>query len=160
VSTKKAVITSTATAVISQRAAARLRQGHVWVYRSDVEQVAADPGSLVSVVDGRGRALGTALYSSTSQIALRIVSRQPLASRQQFLDVVKQRLEAAADYRKRFVRDSTAFRVVFGEADQLPGLVVDCYHDVLVVQFLSQGRISRIFERSLPAPWRNCFILR
>src|SRR5690242_14234912 len=70
-------------AVVSRRAAARLRGGHVWVYRSDVAALPENPESLLPVRDARGAILGTALYSPTSEIALRLVSREEVASETQ-----------------------------------------------------------------------------
>src|ERR1039458_6834439 len=87
-----------AVAGITRRAAQRLRAGHLWVYRSDVEQLQPAElagGVLVSVVDGRGIALGTALYSDASEIALRIVSRQAGVGRAEYLGEVRARLRAA-----------------------------------------------------------------
>lgn len=123
--------------VVSRRGAERLREGHVWVYRSDL--VLADgiaPGSLVNVADERGRLLGTAFYSSASQIAIRLISREPVT---QFDALLRQRLQEAIAYRERVVRDSDAYRLVFSEADFLPGLIVDRYNDLLSLQILTQA---------------------
>ena len=84
-------IATAAVATITRRAADRLRGGHLWVYRSDIERLSSNPhsevagGSLVSVADSRGIPLGTGLYSTHSEIALRIVSRQPSLSRAGYL---------------------------------------------------------------------------
>ncbi len=135
----KAPATS-AVVTISRRAAARLRQGHVWVYRSDISEVRAEPGELVSVADEHGNLIGTALYSSSSQIALRMISAGPVRPGA-FPALVRDRLLAALDYRRRLVpaagRDS--YRIVFSEADFLPGLVVDRYNDVVSIQVLTQA---------------------
>jgi len=130
----------TLTAVsITRRAAQRLRAGHVWVYRSDLAQdVDAPPGSLMEVRDDRGAVLGTALYSSASQIALRLVARHRLG-REELVAIVRQRLDAALEYRRRVVRESDAYRVVFSEADALPGLIVDRYNDIVSFQILTQA---------------------
>src|SRR3981081_3859461 len=88
---------------ISARGAARLQDGHVWVYRSDI--VSADgvsSGSLVSVTDHRGQALGTALYSSASQIAIRLISREPVAD---FPALLRKRIADAIRYRESIIRD-------------------------------------------------------
>src|SRR5713226_1642840 len=125
------------TVKVSARGAARLDDGHVWVYRSDV--VSADgvsPGSPVTVTDHRGQALGIALYSSASQIAIRLISRQPVADLPALL---RERIAAAMGYRETIIRDTDAYRVIFSEADFLPGLIVDRYHDVLSVQILTQA---------------------
>ncbi len=128
---------------ITARAAARLRAGHVWVYKSDISKVEqAGPGALVSVRDERGRGLGTALYSNSSQIAVRIISRDSVSA-DELHELIAGRVAAAIDYRKQVVRNSDAFRVVFSEADFLPGLIVDKYNDVLAVQILTQAMDAR-----------------
>jgi 23S rRNA (cytosine1962-C5)-methyltransferase len=143
---------------ISPRGAARLKAGHVWVYRSDV--LSADgvaPGSLVAVTDQRGKPLGTALYSSSSQIAIRLVSHEPVAD---FPALLRQRIAAALAYREHVVRDTDAYRIVFSEADFLPGLIVDRYDDIVSLQILTQAMdadpvrqalISELSERLHPA---------
>ena len=122
---------------LSPRGAGRLKNGHVWVYRSDI--LSADgiaPGSLVRVTDQRGKALGTALYSSSSQIAIRMISSEPVRD---FQALLRQRIDDAIAYRKQFVRDTDAYRLVFSEADSLPGLIVDRYKDILSLQILTQA---------------------
>jgi 23S rRNA (cytosine1962-C5)-methyltransferase len=123
--------------VVSGRGAQRLKDGHVWVYRSDV--ISADgiaPGSLVQVSDERRRFLGIAWYSSASQIAIRLLSREPVVDVDTLLRL---RLQDAIAYRKLVVRDTDAYRLVFSEADFLPGLIVDKYNDVLSLQVLTQA---------------------
>ena len=122
---------------VSPKGSARLKAGHPWVYRSDV--TAADdvpPGALVRVTDLRGKFLGTALYSSSSQIAIRMIATEAVKDLPALL---ANRLLAAIAYRKKFVADTDAYRVVFSEADFLPGLIVDRYNDVLGVQILTQA---------------------
>ena len=122
---------------ISRRGARRLQEGHVWVYRSDMVSAAgAAPGTAVSVTDERGKFLGTALYSSASQIAIRMISSHPVDN---LPGLVRERIRAAISYRERVVRNTDAYRVVFSEADFLPGLIVDRYHDLLSVQVLTQA---------------------
>ena len=122
------------------RAAARLRAGHLWVYRSDLASAPSlAPGALVSVRDPRGNSLGTALYSSASQIALRLISTGPVTGKEAFHQLIRERIHAAAEYRRRVVEGSDAYRVVFSEADALPGLIVDRYNDVLCLQALTQA---------------------
>src|SRR5271169_5497683 len=122
---------------ISPRGATRLKAGHVWVYRSDiVSAVAVLPGSLVKVSDHRGKSLGTALYSSSSQIAIRMISQESVAD---FPALLRQRIADAVAYRERLVRDTEAYRVIFSEADFLPGLIVDRYADILSLQILTQA---------------------
>jgi 23S rRNA (cytosine1962-C5)-methyltransferase len=107
------------------------------VYRSDVISGGGiSPGSLVAVTDERGKFLGTALYSSASQIAIRLLSREPVEDLDKLL---RQRIRDAIAYRQRVVRDTDAYRLVFSEADLLPGLIVDRYNDVLSLQVLTQA---------------------
>jgi 23S rRNA (cytosine1962-C5)-methyltransferase len=123
--------------IVSPRGATRLKNGHVWVYRSDIvsaESVA--PGSVVTVTDSRGKALGTALYSSSSQIAIRMIAREPIAD---FSVLLRERIANAIAYREKFVHGTDAYRVVFSEADFLPGLIVDRYNDILSLQILTQA---------------------
>jgi 23S rRNA (cytosine1962-C5)-methyltransferase len=144
--------------VISQRGVARLKAGHVWVYRSDV--ISSDsvaPGAVVSVADERGRVFGTALYSSSSQIAVRMISHSAV---EDFPALVRERIQKAIEYRQRLVRDTDAYRVVFSEADFLPGLIVDRYNDILSMQILTQAMdpepvrvaiVEELSERLRPA---------
>lgn len=122
---------------VSRKGADRLLSGHPWIFSSDVtDRGQAAPGDTVAVVDPRGRALGAAHYSSVSQIALRLLSRDAaLAGR----DFFRTRLQAAADYRARVVRDTDAHRLVHAEGDLLPALIIDRYADCFAVQTLSQG---------------------
>jgi 23S rRNA (cytosine1962-C5)-methyltransferase len=132
---------------VSPRGASRLKGGHVWVYRSDV--VSADgvaAGSLVSVVDHRGQPLGSALYSSSSQIAIRMISHEPVADLPALL---RQRVADAVAYREPIIHDTNAYRVVFSEADFLPGLIVDRYNDILSLQILTQAMDSGIVREAL-----------
>jgi 23S rRNA (cytosine1962-C5)-methyltransferase len=134
---RKSLTSSNPIVKISRRGAERLKGGHVWVYRSDV--VAADgiePGALISVVDDRGKPMGTALYSTASQIAVRMISRDAVPD---FSVLLRQRITDAIEYRKGVVRDSNAYRVIFSEADFLPGLIVDCYNDLLSFQIVTQA---------------------
>ena len=134
------------TVSISPRGASRLKEGHVWVYRSDV--VSAEgvlPGSLVSVVDHRGP-LGSALYSSSSQIAIRLISHEPVAD---FPALLRQRIADAIAYREPIVHDTDAYRVIFSEADFLPGLIVDRYNDILSMQILTQAMDAEIVRQTL-----------
>jgi 23S rRNA (cytosine1962-C5)-methyltransferase len=121
------------------RGAARVRHGHVWIYRSDIAGTDGIPaGSPVHVQDEAGRFLGTALYSSTSQIAVRMISPS-LLEPDGVTELVRQRVRDAIAYRKRVVRDSNAYRLIFSEADLLPGLIVDRYNDILTMQVLTQA---------------------
>jgi 23S rRNA (cytosine1962-C5)-methyltransferase len=128
--------------VISPRGEDRIRSGHPWVYRSDVAEAAAPAGAIVRVSGRGGRPIGHALYSDQSEIAIRMLTRgaDPPDDR-----LWQARLADAIEFRKRLDIDATAYRLVHGEADRLPSLVVDRYGDYLVVQALSQG-----MDRLLP----------
>ena len=124
---------------VNQRGAARLRGGHVWVYRSDLMLPAeASPGALVQVRDERGKRLGSALYSSSSQIAIRLLSSEEITE-EALPDLLRARIASAIDFRRRTARDTDSYRVIFSEADLLPGLIVDKYNDVLAMQALTQA---------------------
>jgi 23S rRNA (cytosine1962-C5)-methyltransferase len=121
---------------ISRRGEERLRNGHPWIYRSDVAAIDGDGAAIVRVLDGRNRVLGHALYSSRSEIALRMVTRGATPPDR---ETWRARLKDAFAFRDALGIDATAYRLVHGEADLLPSLVVDRYGDYLVVQALSQG---------------------
>ena len=122
---------------LSTRGATRLQARHPWVYRSDIiEANDVPPGAIVRALDQRGKFLGTALYSSSSQIAIRMISHGSVTD---LPDLVAERIRAAIAYRKELVRNTDAYRIVFSEADFLPGLIVDRYSDVLSVQILTQA---------------------
>jgi 23S rRNA (cytosine1962-C5)-methyltransferase len=143
---------------VSRRGANRLKDGHAWVYRSDI--LAADgiaPGALVGVADDREKFLGTALYSSASQIAIRMLSKDAVKDIETLL---RQRIQEAIAYRERIVRDTDAYRIIFSEADFLPGLIVDRYNNLLSLQVLTQAMdtelvrqvvVPELFERLKPA---------
>lgn len=124
--------------VVNQRGAARLKSGHLWVYRSDLSSGDAPAGSLVEVRDERGRRLGSALYSSSSQIAIRLLTSDAV-SEEALPKLVRERIAAAVEFRRRHTRDTDSYRVIFSEADLLPGLTVDRYNDVLTIQILTQA---------------------
>ncbi|HLK54052.1 MAG TPA: class I SAM-dependent rRNA methyltransferase [Candidatus Angelobacter sp.] len=126
--------------IVNDRAAKRLRDGHVWIYASDVlNDAGTQPGALVHVVGPKDKMLGSAIYSSSSQIRLRILGREVLGSEEELLHLVQQRLAEAVTYRKKLVHDSDACRLVFSEADRLPGLIIDRYNDVYTLQVLTQA---------------------
>ena len=135
-------------AAVSRRAAERVRAGNLWVYRSDVVGGGAglSAGGVVTAVDGRGIPLGTALYSDSSEICLRMISRKPGMGRSEYLSDVRERVEAALRLREALAAEAfsksgedDACRLVFSEADELPGIVVDRYAGLVVVQLLIQG---------------------
>ncbi|HZD48820.1 MAG TPA: class I SAM-dependent methyltransferase, partial [Silvibacterium sp.] len=127
--------------MISRRAADRLRAGHVWVYRSDLVSVPDAAPHLLAVADQRGVLLGSALYSSASEIALRLVSTELLATEAKWLAVLGARLRAAITDRGEILSgaDTDACRLVFSEADALPGIVVDKYGELIILQLLTQA---------------------
>jgi len=121
---------------ISRRGEDRIRSGHPWIYKSDVAKSDARGGEIVRVIGPRDRALGHALYSDRSEIALRFLTDQDTVVGPELL---RSRLQQAMRFRDALAIDATAYRVVHGEADLLPSLIVDRYGDYLVVQALSQG---------------------
>lgn len=127
----------TTTVTITKRGAERARARHSWIYRSDVSDAKrAHPGEVVRVADPSGRIIGHALHSSRSQIALRFVSFDEETIDRDFW---RARLLSAEKLRKEIVRDTTAYRLVYGESDLLPSLIVDRFNDCFVMQTLSQG---------------------
>ncbi len=126
-------------AVISRRAADRLRAGHLWVYQSDVEQIVGEPAGLIPVSDQRGILLGTALYSPASQISLRLISTE-LLDQAQWLELLRTRLQTAIRLRLPMLSEEIdACRIVFSEADALPGIIVDKYSDLVILQLLTKA---------------------
>lgn len=126
--------------MISRRAADRLRAGHVWVYKSDVlERLGEESPALLPVVDQRGIPLGTALYSEASEISLRLISRD-LLTEKEWLGELQARLRAAIALRKPLLDEKTnACRLVFSEADALPGIIADTYGDLVILQLLTKA---------------------
>ncbi len=127
-------------AIVSRRAADRLHAGQVWVYRSDIEHLPDTGPGLIAVADHRGFPLGTALLSPASQITLRMVSPEAVLTQPAWLALFEQRLRAAIQLRQGMLDEGTdACRLVFSEADQLPGLIVDRYGDLILFQILSRA---------------------
>ena len=131
---------------ISRRAADRLRAGHLWVYRTDLEShqpsEILEPGTLVTITDSRDIPLGTALYSSASTIAARLISRTPALTRAQYLTDLRTRIDAALELRRDLAPTTAAnnaHRLIFSEADNLPGIIADRYNDLVLLQLLIQG---------------------
>jgi 23S rRNA (cytosine1962-C5)-methyltransferase len=137
---------------INRRAADRLRGGHLWVYASDVESLEVGEGdapALLPVADSRGLLLGTALYSPTSQIALRMVAREAIGEAE-WLGLLDSRLRTAIARRRPMLdAETSACRLCFSEADELPGLVADKYGEIVILQRLVKGLLS-------PAVWEAC----
>jgi 23S rRNA (cytosine1962-C5)-methyltransferase len=120
---------------VTPRGAERWVRGHPWIFRSEVSQ-GPEPNfpGLVRVKDSRGRFIGLALYSPRSEIRLRLLERTD-----QPVDAPWWRRQLSACAARRRGIDATAYRVVHGEGDGIPSLVVDCYDRWLVVQVLSAG---------------------
>ena len=130
--------------IINRRAADRLRAGHLWVYASDVVAInlPRPEETLLPVADSRGLLLGTALYSPSSQIALRLVARESL-DEPAWLELLALRLRAAIARRKPLLDAANdACRLCFSEADELPGLIADKYGDLIILQFLTKGLLT------------------
>ena len=121
---------------ISPRGETRLRHGHPWIYRSDVAAEGVPGGTVVRVRGARERVLGHAFFSDQSQIAIRMLTHDDRPIDDAFW---AGRIDAAVRFRDTLGIEGTAFRLIHGEADLLPSIVVDRYGDVLVVQTLSQG---------------------
>ena len=127
----------------------RIRSGHPWVYRSDVADVRdVEPGAVVEVYAPRQRMLGRALFSDRSQITIRMITRDETPIDDAFW---RGRLDRAIRFRETLDINATAYRLVHGEADLLPSLIVDRYGDHLVMQTLSQGmdRLAPVLTRLL-----------
>jgi 23S rRNA (cytosine1962-C5)-methyltransferase len=120
---------------VNKRGASRVRQGHLWIYRSDVIEVAAEGGSVVTARDERGHFVGQALFSDASQIALRFLTQ---SNEEIDGDWWQRRIREAVN-RRHVSPDTNAYRLIYSEGDLLPSLIVDRYDDVLVLQTLSQG---------------------
>jgi 23S rRNA (cytosine1962-C5)-methyltransferase len=117
----------------------RLEQGHPWVYQNEIDRIEGDPepGDIVSVLASNGMFLAKGYYNPRSQIAVRVMTYDP--GEEIDLAFFKKRIRECWEYRQRLLEDTNACRLIYGEADFLPGLVVDKFGDVLVVQVLSLG---------------------
>ena len=124
-------------AIVSARGARRWADGHPWIFRSDVVQSPAEAPGAVQVHDTRGRALGWALWSPESEIAFRQLDQNPDTQ----IDAAwwRERIARAIARRSVLGGTATAFRLIHGEGDGLPSLIVDRYDRWLVVQLLSAG---------------------
>ncbi|MBR4039791.1 MAG: class I SAM-dependent rRNA methyltransferase [Clostridia bacterium] len=118
----------------------KLLQGHPWVYGNEIERVEGEivDGELVTVVDFRGRYMGTGFYNSRSLITVRLLTHR---SEEITDSLIAARVKAACDYR-RFVMQrpgTDSCRLIYGEADRLPGVIADRFGDVIVLQVLALG---------------------
>jgi 23S rRNA (cytosine1962-C5)-methyltransferase len=134
---QRAVNQMTAAVRVTSRGATRWVRGHPWIFRSDVLDTPPEPG-IVPVTDERGRPLGQALYSPRSEIRLRL-----LESGDRTVDANWWRAKIAAALERRGAIDASAYRVVHGEGDGLPSLVIDRYDRWVVMQLLSAGIETR-----------------
>jgi 23S rRNA (cytosine1962-C5)-methyltransferase len=128
----------------------RLEEGHPWIYANEIAKLEgeAEPGQLVDVRDHRGQLLATGYWNPASQITVRIVAYGPLEAMDE--GFFRTRFGRALSHRNRFLGEGASARLVYGEADFVPGLVVDRFNDVLVVQVLTLG-MERAKEAWLPA---------
>ena len=135
---------------ISRKAQAALEAGHPWVYDAEIRSAegAIDNGGLVDAVSDKNRYLGTGLWSEKSKIRIRLLTRN---ANDRFDDAFfERRIRYAWDYRKTVMGgDADACRVIFGEADQFPGLTVDRFNDLIVTQTLSVG-LEKLKPRLFP----------
>jgi 23S rRNA (cytosine1962-C5)-methyltransferase len=117
----------------------RIRQGHPWIFSNEIASVEGSPqaGDALGIYSQAGESYGTAYYNPHSLIAARLLSREQISIDES--DFFKSRIKAAADYRRTIYPDAQAVRLVHGEGDGLPGLVVDRYGEILSVQFLTLG---------------------
>jgi len=125
--------------ILARGRQSRVLEGHPWIYANEIETVEGQyaSGDIVAVCDARGRTLGRGYINPASQIAVRLLTRDEREPVDE--ELFRRRIQEAWDYRRRWVRDTDAFRVVFAEADRLPALIVDKFGDYLVVQFLALG---------------------
>ena len=123
------------TARVNKKGADRVRQGHLWIYRSDVVAIDAEGGAIVTVKDERGNFVGQALFSDASQIALRFLTQSNEEIDREWW---RNRIHDASR-RRHISSDTNAYRLIYSEGDLLSSLIVDRYSDVLVMQTLSQG---------------------
>jgi 23S rRNA (cytosine1962-C5)-methyltransferase len=135
------------TVTLTPRGVERAKSGHLWIYRSDLADVQAAGGDVVQVVGPRGRPVGEAFYSDRSQIAIRLVSQSGATAKGAEAKgadakgggLWRHRLDQAIKFRESLKIDASAYRLVHGEGDLLPSLVVDRYGDYVVLQTLSQA---------------------
>ncbi len=135
-------MTTATTIRITKKGVDRWKAGHPWIYQADLEKLPEhlQGGEVVRVEDQRGWLLGQAFFSKDSKISLRWLAWDDTVVDEDFF---RARLKAADALRRRALPDETAYRVVHGEADQLPGLVVDRFGDYLSVQFLHKATEQR-----------------
>ncbi|MBI5646162.1 MAG: class I SAM-dependent rRNA methyltransferase [Ignavibacteriae bacterium] len=126
-----------AKAILRKKEDRRIRSGHLWIFSNELERIEGTPinGDFVEVIDHSGRLLGIGFWNGNSLIAIRMISRKPFDS---FRELVRGRMRRADDFRAA-VSYENSYRLVFGESDFLPGLVIDRYNDVFVLESFSAG---------------------
>jgi 23S rRNA (cytosine1962-C5)-methyltransferase len=127
--------------IVTDRGAARVRSGHPWVYRSDISEAAGEAGDVVRVADRRGKFLGRAFYNPASEISIRLATRDDDPVDEPWFAT---RIRVALDYRETLKIDADAYRLLHGEADGVPGLIVERYGDYLVLQIGSAAVERRL----------------
>ncbi|TDF96747.1 class I SAM-dependent rRNA methyltransferase [Paenibacillus piri] len=128
----------------------RLEAGHPWIYKSELERTEGEPvpGQLVPVYAHSGQYLATGYWNPASQITVRVVAYEPLEEMTHAF--FAERFRRCLEQRERFLPDARSYRLAYGEADFLPGLIVDRFEDVLVVQLLTLG-MDRVREAIVSA---------
>ncbi|TVY09122.1 class I SAM-dependent rRNA methyltransferase [Paenibacillus cremeus] len=128
-----------AVVVLQKKRKKRLEEGHPWVFQSEIDRVEgeASPGQLVAIHNHIGQFLATGYYNPASQIVVRVVSFKPLEA--MTYEFFAERFRQCKEHRERFLPEVRSYRLVYGEADYLPGLIVDKFEDTLVVQILTLG---------------------
>jgi 23S rRNA (cytosine1962-C5)-methyltransferase len=123
---------------LPKEAALRVRQGHPWVYKNELPEIPSDflPGALIDLVDFKGRFVAVGYCNPKSVISVRVLSLEREKIDEAFF---RKRIETANAFRMRFFSGEEAYRVVYGEADLLPGLILDRYGDHIVAQILTAG---------------------
>jgi 23S rRNA (cytosine1962-C5)-methyltransferase len=131
-------MTAIAKVIIRKGAHHRIENGHPWVYQTEVDDIEGEfqPGDIVDVHNSRQRFIGRGYINPRSQILVRILTREQETIDREFF---KRRIEAAWRYRQRFLSEPDYCRLIFGEADFLPALIVDKFGPVLVIQTLALG---------------------
>ncbi|TBL70404.1 class I SAM-dependent rRNA methyltransferase [Paenibacillus thalictri] len=128
-----------ATVILNRKRNKRVEQGHPWIFKNEIDRIEGEAaaGELVAVHNAQGQYLATGFINTASQITVRVVSYKPLEELTH--EYFAERFRRCAELRSRFIKESDSYRLVYGEADFLPGLIVDKFADVLVVQILSLG---------------------
>lgn len=125
--------------ILNRNRRKRLEQGNPWVFNNEIDRLEGEaaPGEIVNILNHQGRFLAKGFYNPKSQISVRVLSYNPVEEIDQAF--FTKRVREAWEYRQRLVDDTNSCRLIYGEADYLPGLVVDKFDDVLVIQILALG---------------------